>query len=73
MAAVRTENRDATALLERLGDATRGKLGRELRFDVVLPDIGAAGPTLRDLLHAEAADLLAPARAFVPRVLPDAG
>ena len=71
--APKSENRDAIALLERLGDATRGELGRELRFDVVLPDSGAAGPTLRDLLRAEAAGLLAPARAIVPPVLPDAG
>ena len=52
MAAVRTENRDAIALLERLGDATRGKLGRELRFDVdtqsefLLKAVDSAGKSL---------------------------
>jgi hypothetical protein len=70
-AIVLAENRDAIALLEQLGEATHGELGRELRFDVVLPDSGGAGPTLRDLLHAEAAGLLAPPRAFAPPVLPD--
>ncbi|MGB0094331.1 MAG: GNAT family N-acetyltransferase [Solirubrobacteraceae bacterium] len=69
-ATVLAENRDAIRLLERLGDATRGGLGPELRFDVVLPDSGD-GATLRDLVRAEAAGLLAPGRAFLPRVLPD--
>jgi hypothetical protein len=37
------------------------------RFVVVLPAPGGAGPTLRELLRAAAAGLLAPARAFVQR------
>lgn len=61
------ENRDAIRLFEQLGDATREGSGRELRFDVVLPAPGGAGPTLRELLRAAAAGLLAPARAFVQR------
>jgi RimJ/RimL family protein N-acetyltransferase len=72
-AIVLAENRDAIALLQRLGEATRGELGRELCFDVVLSDSAGAGPGLRDLLRAEAAGLLAPAPAFVPPVLPGDG
>jgi GNAT superfamily N-acetyltransferase len=64
---VLAENRDAIGLFEQLGDATREESGRELRFDVVLPAPGRAGPTLRELLRAAAAGLLAPARAFVQR------
>jgi hypothetical protein len=37
------------------------------RFVVVLPAGGGAGATLRELLRAAAAGLLAPARAFVQR------
>lgn len=37
------------------------------RFVVVLPAPGGAGATLRELLRAAAAGLLAPARAFVQR------
>lgn len=37
------------------------------RFDVVLPAGGGAGATLRELLRAAAAGLLARARAFVQR------
>jgi GNAT superfamily N-acetyltransferase len=64
---VLAENRDAIGLFEQLGDATREESGRELRFVVVLPAGGGAGATLRELLRAAAAGLLAPARAFVQR------
>jgi GNAT superfamily N-acetyltransferase len=70
-AVVLAENRDAIRLLERLGDATRDESGRQLRFDVELPDSGGAGPTLRKPLRAAAAGLLAPARAFMQRISPD--
>jgi hypothetical protein len=72
-ALVPAENRDAIRLLERLGDATRDESGPELRFDVALPERGGAGPTLRGLLRAGAAELLAPARAFTHRGSPDDG
>jgi GNAT superfamily N-acetyltransferase len=72
-AVVLAENRDAIRLLERLGDATRDESGHELRFDVVLADRGEAGHTLRDVLRAAAAGLLAPARAFKERLAPDDG
>lgn len=65
--AVLAENRDAIGLFEHLGGATREGSGHELRFDVVLPEPGGAGPTLRELLRAAAAGLLAPARAFLQR------
>jgi GNAT superfamily N-acetyltransferase len=70
-AVVLAENRDAIRLLERLGEAKRGESGHQLRFDVELPDSGGAGPTLRELLRAAAAGLLAPARAFMQRMSPE--
>jgi acetyltransferase len=70
-AVILAENRDAIRLLERLSDATRDESGHQLRFDVVLPDSGGAGPTLRELLRAAGAGLLAPARAFMQRRSPD--
>lgn len=72
-AVVLAENRDAIRLLALLGDATCDESGHELRFDVVLPDSGGAGPTPRELLRAAAAGLLAPARAFMQRRSPDDG
>ena len=45
----------------------------ELRFDVVLPATGGAGPALRELLRAAAAGLLAPAGAFARRRARDHG
>jgi hypothetical protein len=39
--------------------------------DVALPARGGAGPTLRDLLRAAAAGVLAPARAFMHGKAPD--
>ena len=64
-------NRDAIRLLERLGDATREDDGDVLHFDIALPDTGGAGPTLRGLLRAAAAGLLAPIGAFVRDSSPD--
>jgi GNAT superfamily N-acetyltransferase len=72
-AVVLAQNRDAVRLLERLGDATRDEAGHEFRFDVVLADRDAGGPTLRDVLRAAAAGLLAPARAFMERMSPEGG
>jgi GNAT superfamily N-acetyltransferase len=72
-ALVLAENRDAIRVLERLGDATRDESGHELRFDVALPNRGEPGPTLRGLLRAAAAELLAPARAFTHLGLPGDG
>jgi GNAT superfamily N-acetyltransferase len=57
-AVVLAENRDAIRLVETLGEATREADGGVLHFDVVLPETGA-GPTLRELLRAAAAGLLA--------------
>jgi GNAT superfamily N-acetyltransferase len=57
-AIVLAENRDAIRLVETLGEATREDDGGVLHFDVVLPETGA-GPTLRELLRAAAAGLLA--------------
>ncbi|MBV9802206.1 MAG: GNAT family N-acetyltransferase [Solirubrobacterales bacterium] len=57
-AVVLAENREAVALLENLGNVTRGREGEVLRFDIALPETGA-GPTLRGLLRAAAAGLLA--------------
>jgi GNAT superfamily N-acetyltransferase len=64
-AIVLAQNRDAIRLLERFGDATREDDGAVLHFDIALPDTGGAGPTLRGLLRAAAAGLLAPTGAFV--------
>lgn len=59
-AIVLAQNRDAIRLLDRLGDATReDDDGDVLHFDIALPDTGG-GPTLRGLLRAAAAGLLAP-------------
>jgi RimJ/RimL family protein N-acetyltransferase len=70
-AIVLAQNRDAIRLLERLGDATREADGAVLHFDIALPDTGGAGPTLRGLLRAAAAGLLAPTGAFVRASSPD--
>jgi GNAT superfamily N-acetyltransferase len=66
-AVVLAENREAIRLLERLVDETHDESGHQPHFDVKLPDSGGAGPTLRELLRAAAAGLLAPARAFMQR------
>lgn len=71
-AAVLAENRDAIGLIERLGETTREETGEVLGLDVALPDTGA-GPTLRGLLRAAAAGLLAPAGAFLRRRSPADG
>jgi len=72
-ALVLAENRDAIRLLERLGDTTRDESGHELHCDVVPPERGGAGPMLRGLLRAAAAELLAPARAFAHLGSPNDG
>jgi GNAT superfamily N-acetyltransferase len=66
-AVVLAENREAIRLLERLVDETHDESGHQPHFDVKLPDSGGAGPTLRELLRAAAAGLLAPTRAFMQR------
>lgn len=70
-AIVLAQNRDAIRLLERLGDATREDDGDVLHFDIALPETGGTGPTLRGLLRAAAAGLLAPTGAFLRRNFPE--
>jgi acetyltransferase len=68
---VLAENQDAIRLLERLG-AVPAASGPELNFEIDLLDDDRAHPTLRELVRALAAGLLAPARALVGREQPDA-
>ena len=70
-AIVLAQNRDAIRLLERLGDAACEDDGDVLHFDIALPDTGGAGPTLRGLLRAAAAGLLAPTGEFLRRTFPE--
>jgi GNAT superfamily N-acetyltransferase len=58
-AVVLAENRDAISLVRNLGDATRERSGDVLRFEIALPERTGAGPSLRALLRAAAAGLLA--------------
>ncbi len=67
-ATILAENTDAIRLLERLGATAASESGRELRFDVALPDGGGAGWTLRELLSIAAAGLLTPARVLLQRM-----
>jgi hypothetical protein len=69
---VLAENEEAIRLLERLG-ATRHAAGPEVRFEIDLSAGDDAGPTLRELLRAVAAALLAPARALLQSAPPDDG
>lgn len=68
---VLAENQDAIRLLERLG-AVPAASGPELNFEIDLLDDDRAHPTLRELLRALAAGLLAPARALAGREQQDA-
>jgi RimJ/RimL family protein N-acetyltransferase len=68
---VLAENQDAIRLLERLG-AMPAASGPELNFEIDLLDDDRAHPTLRELVRALAAGLLAPARALVGREQHDA-
>jgi len=68
---VLAENQDAIRLLERLGTMPAAS-GPELNFEIDLLDDDRAHPTLRELMRALAAGLLAPARALVGREQPDA-
>jgi GNAT superfamily N-acetyltransferase len=67
---VLAENEEVMGLLERLGGARHG-WGPEVRFEIDLADRDDAGPTLRELLRAMAAGLLAPARDLLQREPPD--
>ena len=67
---VLAENQDAIRLLQRLG-AIPAASGPELNFEIDLLDDDRAHPTLRELVRALAAGLLAPARALVGREQPD--
>jgi GNAT superfamily N-acetyltransferase len=67
---VLAENEEAIGLPERLGAARHGS-GPEVHFEIDLSDRDDAGPTLRELLRAMAAGLLAPARALLQREPPD--
>ena len=68
---VLAENQDAIRLLERLGTMPAAS-GPELNFEIDLLDDDRAHPTLRELMRALAAGLLAPARALVGREQHDA-
>jgi acetyltransferase len=68
---VLAENEEAMGLLERLG-AARHASGAEVQFEIDLSDRDD-GPTLRELLRAAAAGLVAPARALLPREPPGDG
>jgi len=67
---VLAEHQDAIRLLERLGTMPAAS-GHELNFEIDLLDDDRAHPTLRELMRALAAGLLAPARELVGREQPD--
>lgn len=69
-APVLAANREAIAVLERLGTTHRRTRGREVELDIELPPARGAGLPFRSLLKAVAAGTLEPARTFVELVWP---
>jgi RimJ/RimL family protein N-acetyltransferase/nucleotide-binding universal stress UspA family protein len=68
VAPVLADNKAAIAVMERLGEASRRDLGREVELSITLPDPGDRSPALVHLLRGWASGALEPARTIWDRL-----